>query len=92
MQRVSLDPLLPELTRFGCPIQLVEVCVADGDAPPERFDHSGTLIREEVHPYTKPNFLTMNGFDPCRNRGQITVHVGHRSDRLSGPISNPTKT
>ena len=50
--------------------------MVDGDAPPERFDHVYKLIREEVRRYTKPNFLTMNGLDPCRNRGQITVVVG----------------
>ena len=34
---------------------------------------------------TAPNFLTKNGLDPSRNKGQITAHVGHRSARLPSP-------
>ena len=36
-----------------------EICVVDGDAPPERFDHINTLIQESVCSDTHPDFLRM---------------------------------
>ena len=66
-----------------------ELFVADGDAPPERFDHDRTLIGTKVLLTTPPNFLRKNGLDPMRCPGQITALVGHRSARLPGPLSNP---
>ena len=53
------------LTRFGLPIHLVEFCVVDGDAPPERFDHGFTLPREQVPRDTHPNFLRKDGLTPA---------------------------
>ena len=62
--------------------------VVDGDAPPERFDHSLTLIGVETIWSSAPNLLTKNGLDPSRNKGQISALVGHRSARLPSPISS----
>ena len=66
-----------------------ELFVADGDAPPERFDHGCTLIGMKVLLITPPNFLRKNGLDPMRCPGQITALVEHRSARLPEPPSSP---
>ncbi|AII49520.1 hypothetical protein KR52_10250 [Synechococcus sp. KORDI-52] len=36
-----------------------EICVADGDGSPERFDHINILIPESVCIDTHPDFLRM---------------------------------
>ena len=71
---------------------LNEVFVADGDAPPERFDHAYTLLCEQVPRYTHTNFLRKNELGPSRNRGQITALVRHRSTWLPGPSSSSAES
>ena len=70
------------------PRQSLEVCVVDGDAPPERFDHARTLLYEQVPRDTHPDFLRKRGLDRSRNRGQITPLVRHRSARLPSPLDD----
>ena len=61
--------------------------MVDGDAPPERFDHTTTVPSEQVLNATYPDFLRKNGLDPDRNQGQIAALVRHRSVRLPGPFA-----
>ena len=62
-------------------------CVVDGDAPPERFDHTRKLTDGSVFRDTQPNVLRTNGFDLSQSRSQIAVPVGHRSARLPSPLA-----
>ena len=61
--------------------------MADGDAPPERFDHERTLTEGSVFRDTHPNVLRTNGFDFSTSRSQIAVPVEHRSARLPSPLA-----
>ena len=55
---------LPQLYRLRRPPHLPEFCVADGDAPPERFGHVHTMPDEQVLCDTRPDFLRKRGLDP----------------------------
>jgi len=58
--------------------------VADGDAPPERFDHFGTLTDQSVRGDTPPNFLRKKRIWPLLEQWSNT------SRRTSlHPASNP---
>ena len=79
-------------TPLQVPRPSLEICVADGDAPPERFDHASTLLPEQVPRDTHQDFLRKRGLDRSRNRGQITTLVRHRSAGLPSPISDSAKS
>ena len=46
---------------------ILQVCVADGDASPERFDHIHNLLNEQVTRDTYLDFLRKRGFLPKQN-------------------------
>ena len=48
-----------------------QCCVADGGAPPERFDHICTLTSREQRRETPPNFLTGTNLTTPRGCGQV---------------------
>ena len=77
--------------------------MADGDAPPERFDHINTMMQDMGRQETQLYFLRiLSGNSPDLLRllwaeewicpqpklGQIPARVGHRSVRLPNPISD----
>ena len=72
LKRQSVNDAVDALGRHAAlspscrsPTQLVEVCVVDGDAPPERFDHVFTLPREQVPRDTRLDFLRKDGLTPA---------------------------